>query len=96
MIAISCLSIHLATTQSPKVLTFLVGCNVGFITLDGESFFFQDENSESLTVYTLVFLRLIMEFVRPFRIQPLLMWLMTIKRPTLRLMMKGQSMVGDL
>ena len=27
MIAISCLSIHLATTQSPKVLTFLVGCN---------------------------------------------------------------------
>ena len=47
MTAISCLSNHLATTRSPKVLTFLVGCNVGFITLDGESFIFLYENSFS-------------------------------------------------
>lgn len=40
MTAISCLLIHLATTRSPKVLTFLVGCNVGFITSDGEYFIF--------------------------------------------------------
>src|ERR1700679_343539 len=41
MMVILCPLLHLATTRSPKVLIFLVGCNVNFIILDGESFIFK-------------------------------------------------------